>query len=455
VRVFAHQPRGDDTGRDAGPLAHRKLSVVASSLGGMTSQLAHRAPAEVAACLREGEAARIRAEIDRLELVVEWASLHPGSDDVEAAAEGTSTLFGDRGLALGGAGVPAVSEFAVMDLAAVLGRSVESTRRLLGQALELVHRLPRLWELVRTEEVEPWQALRVAEQTMVLPLAGALFVDEQVVAVAGRIGPAQLQRLAEAALIRFDPEAAESRRAERAEERHFTVESGQVSYDGHVDVHGSLDLADALDLDAAVADLAQQLGDLGCEESLDVRRAMALGELARHQPTLDVTDGDVPPRRRRREIILYAHLGVDALGGVDPAVEIEGAGSVVLSSQLQAWLADAAASVTVRPVIDLNQERASVGYQPSQTLREQVLLTTRHCAFPGCHQSARRADLDHIHAHADGGQTSSANLAPLCRGHHRLKTHGGWTYRQAAPGRFTWRSPRGETYLVDRHPRRP
>jgi len=321
--------------------------------------------------------------------------------------------------------------------------------------------------------VEPWQALRVAEQTMQLPLAGAFFVDEQTVAVAGRVGPAQLQRLVQAALVRFDPDAAEARRVERAEERHFTVESGQVSYDGHVDVHGTLDLADALDLDAAAADLARQLGELGCKESLDVRRSMALGELARRESTLDLADERVaapssaatapampvgprvegPVSLRRREIVLYVHLSADALGGLDPAVEVESTGSFVLPGQVGEWLADAAAHVTVRPVIDLNQQRSSAGYQPSETLREQVVLTTRCCAFPGCHRSARRADLDHIHAHAEGGATSSANLAPLCRGHHRLKTHGGWSYRQSRPGCFTWRSPRGETYTVDRHPR--
>ena len=29
-------------------------------------------------------------------------------------------------------------------------------------------------------------------------------------------------------------------------------------------------------------------------------------------------------------------------------------------------------------------------------------------------------------AYDDGGPTCSCNLVPLCRYHHRLKTHGGW-----------------------------
>ena len=53
-------------------------------------------------------------------------------------------------------------------------------------------------------------------------------------------------------------------------------------------MYGELDLADALDLDAAVAAGAQALKDLGSTDTLDVRRAVAVGDLARRQLTLDL-----------------------------------------------------------------------------------------------------------------------------------------------------------------------
>ena len=56
-------------------------------------------------------------------------------------------------------------------------------------------------------------------------------------------------------------------------------------------MHGELDLADALDLEQAVAGLAAQLKDLGSTDSLNVRRAAAVGELARHQLALDLIRG--------------------------------------------------------------------------------------------------------------------------------------------------------------------
>ena len=47
-------------------------------------------------------------------------------------------------------------------------------------------------------------------------------------------------------------------------------------------------------------------------------------------------------------------------------------------------------------------------------------------------------------------QTASDNLAPLCRRHHRLKTHArGWTYLALDPGSYLWHSPHGYQFLVD------
>ena len=54
-------------------------------------------------------------------------------------------------------------------------------------------------------------------------------------------------------------------------------------------VDGDLDLADALDLEAAVAADAHHQLLLGSTESLDVRRAIAIGNLARAQQPLDLT----------------------------------------------------------------------------------------------------------------------------------------------------------------------
>ena len=144
-------------------------------------------------------------------------------------------------------------------------------------------------------------------------------MEGHVAHVAHRIGPVQLGRLIEEAIARFMPEEAERRRRAAADGRRFDVVTRDLSLAGTARVWGELDLADALDLDAAVAAGAEQLKALGSTESLDVRRAAAVGELARRQQTLDLNFGgdhdtsDAEPRRRARQVVLYAHLSESAL----------------------------------------------------------------------------------------------------------------------------------------------
>ena len=66
-------------------------------------------------------------------------------------------------------------------------------------------------------------------------------------------------------------------------------------------------------------------------------------------------------------------------------------------------------------------------------------VVNRHvqCCFPGCNRLSSAADLDHEppwREDGTGGHTSSADLRPLCRRHHRLKTLGRWWLDHLADG---------------------
>ncbi len=141
-------------------------------------------------------------------------------------------------------------------------------------------------------EVPVWKARKIAQATLSLPADGAGFVDQHVSPVAHRCTIAQLERTVEEARDLFDPVEAEHRRLLAAEHRHFDTYLDQVSSEGTVHIEGELDLADALDLETAISTGAQHLADLGCSESLDVRRSMAAGLLARHQLALDLNQPD-------------------------------------------------------------------------------------------------------------------------------------------------------------------
>jgi hypothetical protein len=342
--------------------------------------------------------------------------------------------------------------------------STDAGRSLLADALELAYRLPRVWARVQSGDLQAWRGRRIARETQLLSREGAAFVDRQVAAFAHRIGPAQLQRLVDEAIARFMPETARERQHKAADGRHFDIDHDQVSFNGTSRVHGELDLADALDLEAAISAGAAELKQLGCEDSLDVRRSRAAGLLARSQLALELTsEAESPaPRRSRakRQVVLHVHLSETALRSRNACApgRVENAGGhLVTAAQIADWCGADESMVVVKPVIDLAEHIHVASYEVPDRLSEQTALRDQTCVFPWCTRPARRCapdqghscDHDHVVPHARGGPTCSGNVAPLCRRHHRLKTHGGWSYTLVEPGTFLWSSPHGYTYLRD------
>ena len=160
---------------------------------------------------------------------------------------------------------------------------------------------------------------------------------------------------------------------------------------------------------------------------------------------------------------LYLHLTPDDLQPETGAVAIEKLGAAT-TDLLQDWLARHAATggrINLRPVLDLADTTAVDQHDPPDAMREVVVLRDAHCVFPGCRRDSRGCDLDHITPYLsmdDGGppgQTHPANLAPLCRTHHRIKTHTSWGYKRLDTGSYTWTAPTGHQYDVTPTSRRP
>ena len=301
-----------------------------------------------------------------------------------------------------------------------------------------------------------------------MSIEAAGFVDAQVAGFAHKIGLAALERLVAEAVARYMPDLAVQNAEQAAEGRHFTIHHQQVSFDGTSRIEGELDLADALDLDAALTRGAETLKAGGSTECLDVRRSIAAGELARHQLALDLNtttpenhQDDAPQKTvKPRQVVLYVHLSEAAVtgststglsgtgGGVDLA-RVENHRQGVTADQVRTWCANPDTEVVVKPVIDLNEHHRVEGYEIPDRLREQTILRTGTCVFPWCTRPARTADCDHVIPYDQGGSTCSCNLAALCRRHHRLKTHSTWSYTVLEPGSFLWSSPYGYQFLTD------
>jgi hypothetical protein len=475
------------------------IEGVAAPARGVADDLS---PADLLASIKASRELENAEAARQLTLAAAWADLHPPESIHDAASFTVPGCEHEEPIA--GEGAPLVAEFCVAELGTVLGITTTAAKKLVGHARELRHRLPRLWEQVHAGAVPAWRARAVADTTIhsspALTREAAGFVDAQVAAVAGRLGQAQLDRLVAETIKRYDLATADPSKDpedgwQHVDPRHVTVNKDDVHYAGTLHLEADLDLADALDLDRAVAHHAAVQKALGSGLSLDARRAKALGELARTQTALDlafqdggVEDGgaearssadadadtdadadadDQPNLPHAREVVIHAHFDASMSGDVTvfgSTGRMENGQRNVLLDQVRSWCADSRTQVTIRPVIDLNVQLTAQGYEIPGRIREQVQLRDRTCVFPRCTRPARACDIDHVvaydhdaeaeaEAEAEGrpqpGPTSTGNLACLCRFHHRLKTHSAWRYETTAPGVFEWTSPHGLRYRRD------
>jgi len=385
-------------------------------------------------------------------------------------------------VALAGPGAPEVAEFAPAELAAALGVSTFAGQALVGDALELRHRLPRLWGRVVDGTVQAWRGRKVAERTRGLPAEGAAWVDGQVAPFAHKIGLGRVLDVVEAALVRFDPEAAAAKAKSAAESRG--VWCGDEATDGIREISIRADGLDAAAFDDTIGQIADVLGRLGDTGRVDVRRAKAVGVVADPQRALDLLEDDVPannptsdptgdhadasyaaPRRRRAgrpKVVLYLHLHQDAITGTSTVPgtgtgccgvgRVEGLGPVT-AGQVREWVGRC--EVVITPVLDLDGRASVDAYEVPDRIAETVFLRNPCCPFPWCDNLSRSKDKDHITPYVppdEGGppgQTAADKLAQPCRRHHRLKTHSGWSYTMPEPGLYLWRSPHARRYLVD------
>lgn len=410
-------------------------------------------PDDVPGTLQEIDALRslrMAAEARQFALAGHVAAIAPRPAQTGVAGE-------EQLVDLGGDGCPPVPEFIALELAALLRVSHTSARALIADALSVRHRHPRVWRAVADGILPVWQARRVARAVRWagLDLAGALRVDRRIAPAVGKVSWPRLEALVEGEIVAAAPERA-AEAEERARRGTFArVERDEYGVAGVRSLTARLRTTDAINLESAISRVAAALSREGDEDSLDVRRAKALGILATPARAADLLAGGsgraeslLPPVR------LYLHLNATRLGP-DGVARLEGEGALPLVA-LRALLADSKVRVTT--VIDHRESEAVDAYEIPERLRERMALAQPYEVFPWGTRRARHADLDHTESYRAGGpdgvgpepgQTRPENLGPIGRTGHRAKTHAGWRCRQVRPGRWLWRTPYGADYLVD------
>ena len=208
--------------------------------------------------------AKRRVEVEVLESALAWAHAHVVTDEQMAAGwrsetihppGSASALFGERPLPIAGDGTPLVAEFAVIELSGVLEQSHEATLALLGDVLDLAHRLPRLWTLARSLKVPVRLAREAARVSRDLDLIAAAHADRLLTWQPRRLNPHRIGVLVHEARLYADPDRAIADHDHALAARRVEVHHEQGA-PGVSEVHMSLDTADAIAFDRTVSTMA-------------------------------------------------------------------------------------------------------------------------------------------------------------------------------------------------------
>lgn len=356
-----------------------------------------------------------------------------------------------------GAGAFEINERGVrLELAAALRTTEHAAGELIARAEALVHRFPQMLDALgsanTTERhvvifVDAMVGVEVEFHDRLVPMAVAL----------AEVEPAGTFRRSLRKLI-------DGVRSETLTERHEAALAKrrmivQPAEDGMAWLMTLQPAVEARAIHARVTAMAKAIARADDEaRTLDQIRADVIGDL--------LIEGDthtLPAEARGIRatvavtVPVLALLDDEAASEVEPAT-VEGVGAIPLSRARElCGAADGWMRILTHPetgvVLSVGRDR----YEPPPGLRRLVKWRADRCMAPGCGMPASRCEIDHTIAWEHGGTTSLTNLAPICKGHHIVKHHGGWTVTQieGSGGALEWASPSGRRYRVEPERRVP
>ncbi|HEX5882629.1 MAG TPA: DUF222 domain-containing protein [Actinomycetota bacterium] len=235
-------------------------------------------------------AAEKRHGCRRLVLAAVWADAHGDPtahpvDESEARPVRRSRPDLEGLVRLGGLGTPLVAETCPAELGLAQQLSPGSARVLIADALDLRHRLPRLWERVVAGEVHAWKARTVAVRSRYLGLVAVAELDRLITPRLELVSWARFEKILDAMLLQVDPAAYSARVAESKARRG--VWAGEAAAGLRTLIIRATQGDGSVFL-AAVNRVADLLADEGDEDGVDVRRSKAVGILGNPAAALDL-----------------------------------------------------------------------------------------------------------------------------------------------------------------------
>lgn len=352
-------------------------------------------------------------------------------------------------------GVPGhtqISEFAVDEVATALHLTHATAGARVTLALDLDERLHGTAVALAAGDLDLPRARVLAEGTRVLDRPDQLErVEEAVLPDAPEQTTGQLRAAVARAVIDVDTSAAQARHERARLERRVQL---FPQPDGMATLSASLPAPEARAVYAGIDLLARAWASREDQRSGDQRRADALVHLVTSHPAINGTDtGDDTSNRtglggfgRARALVNVTVSATTLLGLDDRPASLAGYGPI--PAHLARTIASDATwrRILTDPMNGIVCEVGGANYRPGAVLDRHATTTWQTCTFPGCRQPAQGCDLDH-RTPWPTGPTDAANLAPLCRRHHRLKHETRWSVTDRA-NELTWTSPTGHTYRV-------
>jgi Domain of unknown function (DUF222)/HNH endonuclease len=319
--------------------------------------------------------------------------------------------------------------------------------------------------------ISPAHATVLAASTHHLPAQVTADAEPVLLAAARRLDPPRLRQAVAHLRLVADPEGADAQAERRHQQRGVWL---SATWEGMVGVNGLLDPEAGQTLLAALEPLARP-ANAQDTRSGGQRRADALAELARRQ-----LEGGRLPRsggvRPQLLVTVDLHSLLDHPGGVggetggpvplDPEtcrrLACDGAITRVLVSrqppghhdpshhdltgEAGSLAAHLRAAMTLLPLtlggaptMPLEVGRSTRVVSAAQ--RAALVVRDRGCAVSGCDRPPAWCEGHHLVPWLHGGPTDLANLALVCRAHHRAVHAGGWRPGRDPDGRFTATPP--------------
>lgn len=341
------------------------------------------------------------------------------------------------------------------DVAAALRLSPTTAQNRIDVARVLVGHLPNTISALSSGEISVAHATVIARETAVairngLSQESVFRVEQTALAHAEFHTPGQVASKVKTTIAKLAPEEFEEI-ADRARDARRV--SCYPEADGMATVIAILPAEDAQTVMKSIEAFILKRNSEDTSEwsilSADMKRADALTYIA--SQALSSLADEVQPHRRPITISVAIDLPT-LMGLAENPGQLAGYGAIPASiarrlaadGNWQRFVSDP----TTGNLLDFGREK----YTPPQELIDYLLARDRICRFPGCRRTGQSSDIDHAQSWETGGETNPANLGLLCRRHHRMKTHGGWSLESNPDGSCLWKSPQGKTFFVPSRP---